>query len=530
MRRHLVPAALLVALLPALLGAQKPKDIKKAAALITPKAVLQRISVIADDSMGGRNTPSAGLEKVAIYLADNYRKWGLLPAGENGSYFQRYTMVKRAADLAASYLEINEMGTVSRYKFDKWAFPTGPMTGAPITAPVRILAGPITPQVLEPLTLTGQIVLWVQDGSRTSDNNILNRALVAKAPAAILILTNSSLTTFNAQVAQSRTGGRGALDGFPARGIPTLTMQDSLFAGDPQAANRPNWNDLRMSKSPVMMDAPDGVSATLVLKDVELSRFTAPNVIAMIPGSDPTLKNEYVVFSGHMDHVGTADDGVGGCRPFTRPDKTVDTICNGADDDASGTTGILSVAEAAAKLKQKPKRSIVILNVSGEEKGLLGSAWFAAHPTLPMDKVVADINMDMIGRNATDSIVVIGKEHSNLGVTLAGVQAQHPELKLVAADDIWPEENFYSRSDHFNFARKGVPVLFFFNGTHPQYHRADDEVKLIDTSKLARVAQLGFYFGVEIANNPERPKWNPDSYQLIVVEGKTPPAVKKAGS
>ncbi|MEP6590576.1 MAG: M20/M25/M40 family metallo-hydrolase [Gemmatimonadota bacterium] len=530
MRRHLITAALLAAILPATLPAQSAKEIKKAAELITPKAVLERISVIADDSMGGRNTPSAGLEKVAIYLADNYKKWGLLPAGENGGYFQRYTMVKRAADLAASYLEVDEMGTVSHYRFDKWAFPTGPMTGLPISGPVRILAGTVTPATIAPLTLTGQVVLWVQDGARAADNNLLNRALVAKAPAAILILTNQDLTLFNSRMAQSRTGGRGMLEGFPVSGVPTLTMHDSIFAGDPQTANRPNWHDLRVSKSPVVMDAPDGVSVTLLLKDVELSRFTAPNVVAMVPGSDPLLKQEYVVFSGHMDHVGTADDGVGGCRPFTRPDNTIDTICNGADDDASGTTGIFSIAEAMAKLKHKPKRSIVFLNVSGEEKGLLGSAWYAAHPTLPMDKVIADINMDMIGRNATDSIVVIGKEHSDLGVTLAGVQKQHPELKLVAADDIWPEENFYSRSDHFNFAKKGVPVLFFFNGTHPQYHRADDEVKLIDTSKLARVAKLGFYFGVEIANRAVRPKWNPESYQLIVVEGKTPPAVKKAGT
>jgi Zn-dependent M28 family amino/carboxypeptidase len=205
----------------------------------------------------------------------------------------------------------------------------------------------------------------------------------------------------------------------------------------------------------------------------------------------------------------------------------VDNICNGADDDASGTTGLMMVAEAWGKMKVKPRRSMIILNVSGEEKGLLGSAWYADHPTVPADKIVANVNMDMIGRNATDSIVVIGKEHSNLGQTLAAVQARHPELKLTAADDIWPEEGFYSRSDHFMFARKGVPVLFFFNGVHPQYHRPNDEVPLIDTSKLARVAQLGFYFGVDIANGKARPQWNPDSYQLIVVEQKTPPVTRR---
>ncbi len=530
MRRHLVRAAILAALIPTGLLAQSAKEIKKAAAVITPAAVLSRISVIADDSMGGRNTPSAGLEKTAVYLADNYRKWGLIPAGENGGYFQRYTMIRKRADLAASYFEANEAGQITRYKFDKWAIPSGPMTGQPISGPLRILGGALTVKDIEPLTLAGQVVLWIQNPARAADNNIVARAINAKTPAAVVILTNQDPIIFAARLRQSQTGGRGMLEGAPVNGVPILTIHDSIFAGDANAANRPNWNDLRVAATPVMMDAPTGVTVALLLKDSEISRFTAPNVVAMVPGSDPVLKNEYVIFSGHMDHVGTVGDGVGGCGAWTRPDGTVDNICNGADDDASGTTGILSVAEAVAKLKHKARRTIVILNVSGEEKGLLGSAWYAAHPTLPMDKVVANINLDMIGRNATDSIVVIGKEHSDMGVTLARVQKAHPELKLIAADDIWPEQSFYTRSDHFNFARKGVPVLFFFNGIHPQYHRADDEVKLIDSSKLARVAQLGFYFGVEIANTVTRPKWNPESYQTIVVEGKAPPAVRKAGN
>lgn len=521
MHRSAVRTATLLALLPAIASAQTDKQVREAGALITPKAVFERISVIAHDSMGGRNTPSPGLEKTAQWLADNYKKWGLQPAGDNGTYFQRYTMVRRAADVANSYFEAIEGDRTSTYKLDKWAYPSGPMTGQPITGPIRILGGAVTVKDIEPLQLSGQIVMWVQDAARSADNPLVARALRGKGLAGLLILTNMPAQTFALFVRSSRQG-RATPEGIKPTGVPTITIHDSLFTSDPMAASRPNWAQMREAKSFINMDPPAGVQFTMVLKDTEISRFTAPNVVAMIPGSDPVLKNEYVIFSGHMDHVGIAGDGVGGCTA-----KGADSICNGADDDASGTTGLVSIAQAAAALKVKPKRSIVILNVSGEEKGLLGSAYFAEHPTIPMDKIVADINLDMIGRNATDSIVVIGKEHSNLGVTLAGVQKAHPELKLTAADDIWPEESFYTRSDHFNFARKGVPVLFFFNGTHPQYHQADDEVKLIDTSKLARVAQLGFYFAVQIANTVERPKWNPDSYQLIVVEGKTPPAVRK---
>src|SRR5690606_33960211 len=227
--------------------------------------------------------------------------------------------------------------------------------------------------------------------------------------------------------------------------------------------------------------------------------------------------NEYVIFTAHMDHVGYAGDGVGGCRPQPATDSTpADSICNGADDDASGSTGVLMVAEAFSKLKVKPRRSIVILHVSGEEKGLLGSRWFSEHPTVPLEQTVASVNFDMIGRNNADSIVVIGKEHSDMGQTLARVMTRHPELRFTTADDIWPEERFYFRSDHFNFARKGVPVLFFFNGVHEDYHRPSDHVEKIDADKIARVAKTGFYLAAELANTPARPQWNPESYKEIV--------------
>jgi hypothetical protein len=518
--------AALAVLAPALLSAQSPKQVAEAGKLITPAKVLQRISVIADDSMGGRNTPSPGLEKTAQYLADSYKAWGLKPAGDNGTYFQRYPMVKKRIDPAVSYLEANEAGAVTRYPLGPLVYGTG-ATAAPITANVVIVAGTVTPADIAASTLLkGAVVLLVMDYAKAVAWTNVSRAVAAKQPAAIVQLTNMDVATFTTRRTAASTGRFTVETSNPRPVIPTVVIHDSAFNAV-GGSNRPDWNEMRQSPGPVFLPAPAEISVTVNLKEEVQERVMVPNVVAMVEGSDPTLKAEYVVFSSHMDHVGTVGDGVGGCGALTRPDGSVDNICNGADDDASGTTGLLMVAEAWGKLKVKPKRSLIILNVSGEEKGLLGSAWYADHPTVPAAQIVANVNMDMIGRNATDSIVVIGKEHSDLGVTLAGVQKAHPELKLIAADDIWPEEGFYSRSDHFNFARKGVPVLFFFNGTHPQYHRPNDEVPLIDTSKLARVAQLGFYFGVNIANTVARPKWNPDSYQLIVVEQKTPPVTRR---
>ncbi len=229
---------------------------------------------------------------------------------------------------------------------------------------------------------------------------------------------------------------------------------------------------------------------------------SAPNVVGILPGTDPALRDEYLVVSAHMDHV-----GVNGAVPK-------DSIWNGADDDASGTAGVLALAEAFAKAP--PRRSIIFLTVSGEEQGLWGSAWFTEHPPVPITTIVANLNLDMIGRNWKDSIVVIGQEHSDLGTTLAKVNAAHPGLRVTAMKDPWPQESFFTRSDHFNFARRGVPALFFFNGVHEDYHQPSDSPDKIDAEKEARIVRLIYHVAVAVANTTSRPKWNPESYRKIV--------------
>ncbi|HEX7120809.1 MAG TPA: M28 family peptidase, partial [Gemmatimonadaceae bacterium] len=258
---------------------------------------------------------------------------------------------------------------------------------------------------------------------------------------------------------------------------------------------------VRMAETPVIRPLPK-VAVTLRLADERLSEAKAPNTVGILEGTDPELRNEYIVFSAHMDHVGV------------NRSNAADSIWNGADDDASGTTGVLALAEAFATAPTK--RSIIFVTVSGEEKGLWGSEWFAAHPPVPVERMVANINLDMIGRNWKDTIVAIGKEHSDLGATLAKVTAAHPELNMQAIDDIWPQENFYFRSDHYNFAKRGVPILFFFNGTHEDYHQPGDAPEKIDTEKMSRVVKLIYYLGQEIGNAAEKPKWNPESYRRIV--------------
>jgi len=177
---------------------------------------------------------------------------------------------------------------------------------------------------------------------------------------------------------------------------------------------------------------------------------------------------------------------------------------------------VVELAAAFSRPGARPKRSLIFLTVSGEEEGLWGSAWFVSHPPVPLPQIVADLNADMIGRNWKDTVVAIGKEHSDLGSTLNRVNAAHAELHMTAIDDRWPDENFYSRSDHFNFARRGVPILFFFNGTHPDYHQPSDSPDKIDAEKESRILKLLFYLGQEVANAAQRPKWVAESYRQIV--------------
>jgi hypothetical protein len=222
----------------------------------------------------------------------------------------------------------------------------------------------------------------------------------------------------------------------------------------------------------------------------------APNVVAIFPGSDPTLRNEYVVLSAHMDHVGVG-------RPVRG-----DSIYNGADDDASGTSALIEVAEAFASMPRRPARSILFLGVSGEEDGMLGSEYFSDHPTVPITSIVANLNIDMIGRNARDDVTVIGKNYSSLGPLVERIAEEHRGIVgITPADDRWPGQRFFFRSDHYSFARKEIPAIFFFAGPHEDYHEPSDEVEALDVDKAARVTRLVFLTAHSVATTPQRPQW-----------------------
>jgi hypothetical protein len=484
----------------------------RAAATITGADVSRRVGVIAHDSMMGRDTPSRGLDLTAQYIADEFKRFGLKPGGENGTWFQRYPIASGKMDLAGSHVGFMASGKHAHATFDKSAvWVSGATPKEEIGGDALLVGGALDPKTLDASRAKDRVVLMVVDYSKQVPPTVLASAKAMEAAGArgFVYLSNRDSAAFARRVA-ARSGTTNRLK-IGGGGVPYVEVQERAAAEFVPAAT---LAELRASAAPVVRPVP-GLRVMIEAKRDE-KELTAPNTIGILEGTDPVLKNEYIVFSAHMDH-----DGVG------RPRQgTTDSIWNGADDDASGTVGIVELAEAFAQPGARPKRSLLFITVSGEEKGLWGSQWFSEHPTVPAKSMVANINVDMIGRNSgkakgdvkqwSDTIVVIGKEHSDLGATLNRVNAAHPELRMNAIDDIWPNERFYFRSDHYNFARKGVPILFFFNGTHEDYHQPTDTPDKIDGEKEARILQLIYYLGTEIGNAAAKPQWKPESYKEIV--------------
>ncbi len=460
------------------------RALEEGAATITPADLRARVGVLAHDSMRGRDTPSPELEKTARYVADAFREFGLRPAVGDG-YIQRYPLtIIRPGSASAQRLALRgPVGERAYAASDFISIPVG--EGLEGAGPIVLL-----PSMDAEADLGGKIAL-VRVGERD-----LQRALAQ----------------FRDLLDRGANGVILAVEGGPSyfAGLRRFFERERLLPGEPQALGAPALL-VPLDRLPEPLGralsgadpTPTGWSAS-VRSDAVVRRAEGLNTVGWLEGSDPELRGEYVVFTAHMDHVGVG-------RPVAG-----DSIYNGADDDASGTATVIELAQAFASMTPRPRRSLVFLTVSGEEKGLWGSDWYARHPSFPLEATVANLNIDMIGRNWRDTVVAIGKEESTLGPTLERIAAEHPELDLEVIDDPWPEERFYFRSDHYNFARRGVPILFFFTGTHADYHRPSDEPDRILYEKTARIARLIFYLGAEVADAPEPPRWDPAAYRRVV--------------
>jgi Zn-dependent M28 family amino/carboxypeptidase len=229
--------------------------------------------------------------------------------------------------------------------------------------------------------------------------------------------------------------------------------------------------------------------------------FSGYNVVGIVRGTDPALRNTYVAYGAHYDHIGI------------QPAVNGDSIANGADDDGSGSVLQLSLARAFAK-GPRPKRSLLFVWHVGEEKGLFGSDVFTTNPTVPLDSIVAQLNADMVGRNGDDSLYIVGPgaapngQSATLGAVIDSVNAKtgRPFVFNREWDTTTHPERIYFRSDHFNYARKGIPIVFFTTGLHPQYHQVTDEAGLINYPKMERIGSLMYRAGVALGDRLTRPK------------------------
>jgi hypothetical protein len=314
-------------------------------------------------------------------------------------------------------------------------------------------------------------------------------------------------------------GGRGAQTG-PAADLTTVQNVDGLLP--PVVSADETFYDFLLSGSGTKIAdlrakaaageplAPMAINAKVTVNIANeyklVSTQLTKNVVGMVEGSDPVLKNTYVMFGAHLDHIGYRTSAAGGAPASGEPDL----ISNGADDDGSGTTGLLGIAKAFATNPIKPKRSVVFVWHAGEEAGLLGSKYNADFPIVPLDKVQAQLNIDMIGRNRDDdpgqanNVFVIGADRISTDLHNLVVDTDATLTKPVHLDyeynDPSDTNSFYTRSDHYSYAAKGIPIAFFFTGTHPDYHRVGDQVEKILFTKLVSIAQLVYQTGFNIAN------------------------------
>jgi hypothetical protein len=486
---------LLALLISSPLRAQAPGPLDGAAETITPTDLRTKIGILADDSMFGRDTPSPGLERAAAYIIAEFRRLGLRPAGDSGTYVQRFGVSRWTVDTGSSSLELTVRGSQVRMPFGSAVRVIGGgASGKPIGGAPVLLAGPLTSAATADRRLRGRIVLLAPDFERPLPFGLGDRVdEIATVAQAVILVSNRDSATFSRRIDTSLEPRLTPDFRRDEDGAPVLELRENALG--PEAAAALDLPTLRALDATVLRDLP-GFRVDLRIVRHYLQRARVPNLAAVLEGRDRRRRNEYLAFSAHLDHVGV------------RSGRT-DSIFNGADDNASGVAGLLEIAEAFSRPEGRPERSLLFLVPSGEEKGLWGSAYYVAHPTVPLRQVVADLNMDLIGRNWGDSVIVSGPELSTLGETLHRVSASHPELRMAPLADRWPQEGIFYRSDHYNFAMKGVPVLFFTSGTHADYHQPSDTAELIDTEKASRLVRLVFHVGAAVANADGRPRWDP---------------------
>jgi hypothetical protein len=516
---------------------------EKTKADISVKDLMTRLYILADDSMGGREAGTIGNFKGTDYIAAEAKRMGLVPAGDSGTYFQTLPFKIRTSDSTSM---LSAGGTPLAFGTE-WVGSGNLSANMP---DLQVVWGGTlgdSASLIAPEQATGKLVVFMLPTGPNARRVTRGATRSAPTAAAVAVVVPDMYLTF---FKRPTTFVDDPSNAPPVAPKPTVLLTaasapkffdkplDSLTAG---TAGKPAALDLKVNIAPVA--------------------FPARNVVGILPGSDPALKGQYVAIGGHNDHIGFnnrpvdhdsmriflhivrpggAEDGGTEATPeqqaqvntalaayrAAHPNSSrADSISNGADDDGTGSVSVLEIAENFSAMKKHPKRSVIFVWHVGEEKGLLGSAYFTDHPTVPRDSIVAQLNMDMVGRGDAWDITgkskdgqvlrgnpnyvqVVGSRRlsTELGdlIEKTNTEGKHGLAFDYSMDANGHPMNIYCRSDHYEYARYGIPIAFFTTGGHSDYHQVTDEPQYIDYERMMRVDQLVADIALRVANLDHR--------------------------
>jgi hypothetical protein len=486
------------------------------ASAVTAADLRRDLYIFADDSFRGRDAATGDAARAARFLATQAAAIGLEPAGDSGTFLQRVPIVREFLGPGSSVSVTMPNAPPVKLSIGPQLLPAIALgEGVPLPkldAEGDLVFGgygavaPGAPDELAEQSVAGKAVVFVMEtppGVPADERAAFEKEhppgeriarLAERGPSAIIVIVSGRRAQMMPAIAAEIRDSAAHLGDFAPSRERTLPM---VLYADPKGSSPflpPGWPAPGKSRSL----AGRRLSAHI---DYRFTRVPAFNVVGIRRGADAALRGSYVAFGAHLDHIG-----------IQRPEHG-DSIANGADDDGSGSVALLAIARAAVAQRPPPRRSMLFVWHTGEELGLYGSEWFTTHPTVPLDSIVAQLNADMIGRNAPDSLYLVGphaapnKQSLVLGQIVDSVN--HSLARPFIINREWDSpthpEQIYYRSDHYNYARNGIPVVFFTSGLHADYHQVSDEAAKIDFAKLTRVAAFIFDVGLAVADRDTRP-------------------------
>ena len=500
--------------------ASAPTPRANAYGAITPDELRRDLYAFAADSFRGRETGTPDANRAAAFLARRVQQLGLEPAGDS-LYVQRVPLIRERMGRGTRFaVTLNGQTRLLRVGVDVAPFMS---FGDDVPEPRRAAEGDLVfigygatneeeLAAMAGVNLDGKVAVVLHGAPPgTSDDE------KAKLETSTALGKRVGYAWRAGAVGVIALATGGAVEGFNhilpelVRGVSAADREEA--ASDASRALPMVLIGVARRGSPLLPARwPSEVKAQELGRRfsgrVELQRepFTGYNVVAVVRGRDPRLNKTYVAYGAHYDHIGVLRD-----PGTTDSDPAADSIANGADDDGSGSVALLAIARQMAAVR--PRRSVLFVWHVAEEKGLLGSEYFTKHGTVPMDSIVAQLNADMIGRNEPNTVALVGPRAApnyqswRLGMIVDSVNRAysrpfHIDRQWDSPDD---PEQIYERSDHYSYAKKGIPVIFFTTGPHADYHRTSDEPSKIDYDKMARVARLMLDAGVAVANRATRP-------------------------